>query len=113
VAHILPDTRSPLRTLAVRDTQETPTRAPARSSVSTRTGLDGRPSYIHRLKDLNGRQSAEGRNPFAAFTIGGKDMASIVKAYNPPYADSKSVYDYIKNSLAAWVDEAVAIRKRY
>jgi hypothetical protein len=68
--------------------------------------------YIHRLKDKNGLQSLQGSNPFDEFTFTntGKKMSSIVKAYNPPYVDSKDVYAYISNNLEAWIEVAVKSR---
>jgi hypothetical protein len=66
--------------------------------------------FIHGLKDQDGNQSSKGRNPFEDFTIGGKSMAGVVKAYEPPYATSTSVYDHIKSNLAAWIEEAIRIR---
>lgn len=70
--------------------------------------------YIHRLKNLQGLQSAQGRNPFDEFTIGTskKPLSSIVKAYNPPFTDSKLAYGHIRDNIAAWFDEAVAIRQQ-
>jgi hypothetical protein len=70
--------------------------------------------YIHRLKNLQGLQSAKGANPFDGFTLG-KDkrpLSRVVQAYDPPFTDSKLVYGYIRENLAAWFDEAVAIRQR-
>jgi hypothetical protein len=69
--------------------------------------------YIHNLKDADGNQSSKGRNPFADFTIGDKNLSSIVKAYDPPYSTSTNVYDHIKENLAAWVEEAISIRANY
>lgn len=68
--------------------------------------------YIHNLKDRNEQQSARGRNPFDDFKVGDRSMSSIVKAYDPPYSISTSVYNFIKEHLAEWVDEAVVIRGR-
>ncbi len=70
--------------------------------------------HIHNLKDSAGTQTSKGANPFAAFTInGGKtNLSSVVKTYDPPFTTSTYVYDHIKNNLAAWVEEAVAIRVR-
>src|SRR2546427_6713694 len=34
--------------------------------------------YIHNLKDSGGAQASKGSNPFAGFTIGSKQMSSIV-----------------------------------
>jgi len=70
--------------------------------------------YVHRLKDRNGLQSSQGGNPFDKFTLNGseKKMSSIVKAYNPPYVDSKDVYGYISDNLAGWIEAAVKSRNR-
>jgi hypothetical protein len=69
--------------------------------------------YIHGLKNLGGEQAAKGANPFNDFTVGAKNMSSIVKAYDPPYTSSKYVYDHIKSNLADWVEEAIKIRAKY
>jgi hypothetical protein len=69
--------------------------------------------YVHRLKDLAGKQCSQGSNPFSDFNIQGVSLASIVKAYNPSYYDSKDVYAHIKNNLAMWIEEAIEIRARY
>ena len=66
---------------------------------------------IHNLMDQNGNQSVEGKNPFEQFSIGGINMSKIVKVYNPPYSVSTNVYDYIKNNIAGWVEEAIKIRE--
>jgi hypothetical protein len=66
--------------------------------------------YIHGLKNLAGQQATKGPNPFATFTVGPTKLSSIVKAYDPPYTNSTSVYDYIKSNLADWVEEAITIR---
>ena len=66
--------------------------------------------YIHRLKDKDGNQSSKGRNPFDDITINGSKLASIVEDYDPPYLTSTYVYDYIKENIADWVEEAISIR---
>ena len=68
---------------------------------------------IHNLKDKNGNQSLKGNNPFANFKLNGTPFSNIVKLYDPPYADSKAVYDYIVANLSYWVDEAVRIRNQH
>lgn len=67
--------------------------------------------HIHNLKDHAGNKANKGDNPFKQFTIGDKNMGSIVKCYNPPYTDSKNVYDHIANNVDAWIEEAITIRK--
>lgn len=71
--------------------------------------------YIHNLKDLDGKQSTKGRNPFDDFTVGSnqKNMSSIVRAYDPPFTTSTYVYDHIKDNLADWVEQAIAVRNNF
>jgi len=71
--------------------------------------------YIHKLKDKDGNQTTKGKNPFDDFTIerDNSKLSSIVKVYDPHYSDSKDVYNYIKNNLASWVEEAINIRNNY
>lgn len=69
--------------------------------------------YVHNLEDSSGNKCAKGKNPFEHFTIenGSRKLSNIVKAYDPPYTASKSVYNYIKDNLADWIEEAIEIRK--
>lgn len=69
--------------------------------------------YVHNLKDKDGDQSSKGRNPFEDFTIDGKSMSAIVKAYDPPYTTSNYVYDHIKENLADWIETAITIRGKH
>ena len=70
--------------------------------------------YIHNLKDSFGNQSSKGSNPFSGFKLNGTHLLSnIVKCYDPPYSTSSSVYDYIKENLADWAEEAIEIREKY
>ncbi|MCK9574097.1 MAG: TIR domain-containing protein [Candidatus Omnitrophica bacterium] len=71
--------------------------------------------HIHNLKDTTGNQSNRGRNPFEDFTMkrNSQKLSSIVKVYNPPYSTSTDVYDYIKENLENWVEEAISIRENY
>jgi len=68
--------------------------------------------YVHNLQDSDKKQSAKGSNPFVSIKYGdsGKMLSSIVKAYDPPYTTSTSVYNHIKVNLATWVEEAITIR---
>jgi len=66
--------------------------------------------YIHNLKNKDGYQSSKGKNPFDDFTVDGKKLSSIVKAYDPPSSISTRVYDHIKTNLETWVEEAISIR---
>lgn len=70
--------------------------------------------YIHNLKNREGRQSIKGANPFDRFTLksGTVQLSSIVKAYDPPFAQSTLVYAHIQANLASWVEEAIRIRSK-
>jgi hypothetical protein len=68
--------------------------------------------YIHNITDSGGAQSAKENNPFQPITVGQRSMADIVKTYDPPYAQSDSVYGYISKNIESWVDEAIAIRQK-
>lgn len=69
--------------------------------------------YINNLKNKDREQSSKGRNPFDNFTFDGEKLSKIVKAYDPPYSTSTYVYDYIKENLEDWVDEAISLRGDY
>lgn len=70
--------------------------------------------YVHNLQDANQRKAVKGRNPFDDFVVNGKTpMSSIVKAYDPPFTDSRQVYAHIQDRLSTWIDEAVRIRSAY
>jgi hypothetical protein len=69
--------------------------------------------HIHKLKDGWGNQSSKGANPFAVFKLNGTSLSSVVKTYDAPYTTSTYVYDYIKENLEEWVEEALRIRSTY
>ena len=65
--------------------------------------------YVHKPKDKDGEQSSKGRNPFGV-TVDGKQLSSIVKAYDPPRMTSTGVYNYIKDNFEDWIETAIDIR---
>ena len=69
--------------------------------------------HIHKLKDVNGNQSAKGANPFCGFSVGGSSLSNIVHTYDPPYKLSTNVYAYIEDNIADWIEDAIRIRNRY
>jgi hypothetical protein len=85
--------------------------------------------HIHGLKDVLGKQDSKGRNPFSKFYIdktfnyiakadhaadGNEiNLSSVVKCYDTPYVSSEYVYDYIKENIADWIEEAIQIRNKY
>lgn len=70
--------------------------------------------YVHNLRDASGAQARKGSNPFDSISLGkgGRKLSNVVKAYDPPFTVSTSVYEHIKTNIEAWVDEAVIIRGR-
>lgn len=68
--------------------------------------------HIHNLKDFSGNQSRKGANPFETFTMqsSAKRLSDFVKTYDPPYFDSKQVYNYIGSNLSNWIEEAIRSR---
>lgn len=68
--------------------------------------------HIHQLKDLDGRQSQKGGNPFdyVTFTKSGEKLSTVAPTHNPPHNDSKESYAYIKQNLANWIEDAIEIR---
>ena len=73
--------------------------------------------YIHHLKDIGGNQAFKGDNPFDYVTAKGwlsiYPLSDVVKAYNPPYVDSKQVYNDISKNMADWIEEALSIREEH
>ena len=69
--------------------------------------------YIHNLKNQFGNQSNVGANPFKDLYVNGVSASTIVRDYDPPFADSSYVYAYIRNNIADWVEEAIGIRRLY
>ena len=69
--------------------------------------------HIHNLKNSAGQQAYKGANPFADFNVAGTPLSSIVGAYDPPYWGSSSVYQYIDDNIAGWVETAISIRASY
>ena len=82
-------------------------------SWNSRKGVLG--VHIHGLKDSSGNTTTKGSNPFNIFTIqnGQKNLGNIIKCYDPPYFDSSSVYNHIRDNLEGWVEEAIRIRDSY
>ncbi len=66
--------------------------------------------YIHNIKCPRNGYGRRGQNPFDQFTVGGTNLSSIVRCYDP---NSYDAYGDIKKNLENWVDEAIRIRKSY
>lgn len=66
---------------------------------------------IHKLHDHNQQASVAGANPFDAFTLNdGRKLSSLVKVYDPPYASSAEVYNYISANIGGWIETSIAAR---
>ena len=68
--------------------------------------------YIHGIKNLDGKISTKGKNPFDSITLGEnkKKLSSIVKCYNPAGTNSKERYALIAKNLSNAVEVAIKIR---
>jgi Thoeris protein ThsB, TIR-like domain len=66
--------------------------------------------YVNKLKSLDGKQAAKGKNPLADVTVGGKKLSEIARTYTPSGTTSKEVYDWISKHLSNAVEEAIKIR---
>lgn len=68
--------------------------------------------YIHNLKDSGGNTTNKGSNPFDGFTVGDdkRPLKNYAKCYDPPYSNSENVYNYIKNNIETWIEEAIRLR---
>jgi len=71
--------------------------------------------HIHGLRNLNGRISRKGLDPFAHIAYGNSNakLSSIVRCYNPQGTNSKARYAWIKQYLADAVEEAIQIRHKH
>lgn len=85
--------------------------------------------YIHGLKNESGEQANKGRNPFEDFYVDKTfnfianrsdpvdnnevKLSKVCKAYDTPYKVSSNVYDYIKEHIEDWIEEAIEIRNKY
>ena len=69
--------------------------------------------HIHNLKDQDEEQSSKGRDPFTDIKVDGETLSDIVKTYDPPYKASTNVYNYIKENIAEWAEEAIEIRSNH
>jgi hypothetical protein len=78
-----------------------------------RRGLVG--VFIHNLADMNRVQTAKGTNPFRHSNVGRRKvgMNTVVRAYDPQYTRSPSVYKWIETNLPAMVEEAINIRRNF
>lgn len=68
---------------------------------------------IHGLTDQGGDTSRRGGNPFDYVKVGQHRLSSIMECYDPPGRSSKDRYAWLKQNLAAVVEEAIEIRSNH
>lgn len=66
--------------------------------------------HVHNINCPRNGKSTMGRNPFELYDINNKNMAQIVKCYNP---SAHNTYNDIANNIDAWIEEAIRIRNSY
>ena len=66
--------------------------------------------HVHNLKDMDGKQSAKGANPFDGITVDGDSLGSLVKVYDPRYKTSSNVYKHIAANIDGWIEKAIKER---
>jgi len=66
---------------------------------------------IHRLHDNQGLPSTAGTNPFSRFTVGDKNLDTLVELKSPGGAKSTDVYATIAGNIENWVKAAIKARK--
>jgi hypothetical protein len=64
--------------------------------------------YIHNIKDNESKTCTQGKNPFEQFTVGDKNMSTLVKCYNPKSSDA---YNDIKDNIEKWIEDAIKARE--
>lgn len=65
--------------------------------------------HIHNLNCPNNGTCLKGKNPFDQFTFKNNNGAVVVPpVYDPP---ARNAYNHIKENLASWVEDAIALRK--
>jgi hypothetical protein len=69
---------------------------------------------VHGLKCNNGYTSHYGDNPFDKFTLtsDSRKLSEIIRCYEPIGYSSQDKYAHIKNNIASWIEEAIAVKNR-
>lgn len=65
--------------------------------------------YIHNINCARNGRCSKGKNPFKEFAVNGKNLADVVKCYDPGY----DAYNNISSNIEAWINEAINIRGKY
>lgn len=66
---------------------------------------------IHNLKDLSGKTSAAGKNPFETVMLqSGARLSQHVPLHNPVGSTSQDVYASIQNNIKKWIAAAPSLK---
>jgi len=70
--------------------------------------------HVHGLKDEDGYQTDKGANPFySIYTKKGERLSNYVTCYDPPYQNSKNVYNDIDEKIEGLIENAIERRWDY
>lgn len=72
--------------------------------------------HIHGLEDRRGDQDTKGHSPFWRVRDDASDigaLANVVPVHDPSHWKSKDTYAEIRENIADWVEEGIAIRDQY
>lgn len=69
--------------------------------------------YISGLRDMEGRMSGYGRNPFADFRLSDQVLTSIVPTLMPTGYTSQEIYASIRVNLSTYIERAISVRNMY
>lgn len=63
--------------------------------------------YIHKLKNVYGKQDSKGANPFDYYKINGVSMSKYVKYFESNWSSSENVYNDIKDHIEDLIEYGI------
>lgn len=63
--------------------------------------------YIHKLKNVYGKQDSKGANPFDYYNINGVSMSKYVKYFESNWSSSENVYNDIKDHIEDLIEYGI------
>ena len=63
--------------------------------------------YIHKLKNVYGKQDSKGANPFDYYNINGVSMSKYVKCFESNWSSSENVYNDIKDHIEDLIEYGI------
>lgn len=63
--------------------------------------------YIHKLKNVFGKQDSKGANPFDYYNINGVPMSKYVKCFESNWSSSENVYNGIKDHIEDLIEYGI------